>query len=148
MLYYLAYGSNLHPLRLQERDGSAKCDLLTTGNPDPQAFAALYTLATEHKNLLDEFEGVGHGYIDKPIDIIHANRPLSCFSYIAQQSHIVNNQQPYHWYKQLVILGAQYLNFPQHYIESIQAVESRNDDNTERIAQHNALIERMVSYRL
>ena len=110
MIYYFAYGSNLHPMRLMERvpsaelvgvakhpnhvltfhkksnDGSSKCNMFNSGSG--LIFGAIYKLNPEHKNELDRFEGKGYGYIDNQITLEHNETEYSCFTYLAQQSHI------------------------------------------------------------
>ena len=171
MIYYFAYGSNLHPMRLMERvssaelvgviehshhsltfhkksnDGSSKCNMFHTGNESDLIHGALYKLKPEHKKALDGFEGKGHGYIDSKINLQHNEKEYPCFTYHAQQSHIVNNLKPYHWYKQLVVLGAKYLKFPDAYISSIEAVESNEDQDSNRRTEKEALIESIIKYR-
>ena len=95
-------------------------------------YGAIYKLDHEDKKELDRFEGKGYGYIDNQILLKHNGNEYSCFTYLAQQSHIVDNLKPYHWYKNLVILGAQYLKFPERYISSIEEIESMEDPDQER----------------
>ena len=83
-IYYFAYGSNLHPVRLMERvpsaefvgvikqpryrlafhkksrDGSGKCNILESDSELDQVFGVIYQLNPLHKNDLDRFEGNGH----------------------------------------------------------------------------------------
>lgn len=169
MIYYFAYGSNLHPARLIERvpsaelvgvarkpkhaltfhkrssDGSSKCNMFNSETG--LIYGAIYRLNPDHKNELDKFESNGYGYIDKQITLEHNESKYNCFTYLAQKSHIVGNLNPYHWYKKLVILGAQYLQFPDAYISSIEAVESIEDPDTSRRKEKEELIERIINYR-
>lgn len=171
MIYYFAYGSNLHPLRLKERvpsaelvgvaknpchklifhkrgrDDSAKCNMRNTGHESDLVCGAIYKLNPEHKDELDRFEGNGYGYVDKEITLEHNGDEHTCFTYIAQQSYIVGSLKPYHWYKKLVIMGARYLDFPSYYISSIEAVESIEDPDHERRLENKELIERISRYR-
>lgn len=171
MIYYFAYGSNLHPVRLVKRapsaelvgvaiyphhmltfhkksnDGSGKCNILHSGSESDLIYGAIYKLSPEHKNELDRFEGKGHGYIDTQISLNHNGDEYACFTYLAQQSHIVENLKPYHWYKELVILGAQHLEFPGSYVSSIEAVESIEDPDQERRKENETLIENILNYR-
>ena len=171
LIYYFAYGSNLHPLRLSERvssarlvgpgwlsgyrllfhkrgqDGSGKCNLLRTKEESDLVYGAIYTLDRTHKPLLDAFEGRGAGYIDRQI-MVSSNTGIShCFTYLAQESHIDENTRPYHWYKKLVIQGARYLGFPTAYIASIEAVVSYNDQNISRCQAHDRLLKRIDQYQ-
>ena len=169
MIYYFAYGSNLHPMRLGERvpsaeligvakhpkhsltfhkksnDGSSKCNMFNSDSD--LIYGAIYKLKPEHKNELDKFEGKGYVYIDNQIMLKHNRNEYTCFTYLAQQSHIVDSLKPYHWYKKLVILGAQYLEFPDAYISSIEAVESMEDPDSTRRKEKEVLIESIINYR-
>ena len=171
MIYYFAYGSNLHPVRLMQRvssaeligvtehpnhkltfhkkssDDSSKCNMFNSGNESDLIYGAIYKLKLEHKNELDNFEGKGYGYIDNQIALKHNGNEYKCFTYLAQQSHIVDNLKPYHWYKKLVILGAQYLEFPGSYISSIEEVKSMEDPDSTRRKEKEELIESIIKYR-
>ena len=98
-----------------------------------------------HKRVLDGFEG--YGYEDDHIKLQHKGQNYVCFKYSAQQSHIVNNLKPYHWYKQLVVLGAKYLQFPDSYIHSIESVPSVQDPDEIRRNENELLIEKIIDYR-
>ena len=167
---YFAYGSNLHPVRLTERvpsakfvgtvelahhdlafhkksnDGSAKCNLLHTGAESDRVHGAMYTLDHEHKALLDRYEGKGSGYMDSPLKVQYQGQSCSCFTYLAQPSHIADHLQPYHWYKKLVLLGAQYLRFPHSYIAAIESVKSIDDPDESRRKEHDVLIKKMQRF--
>lgn len=169
MIYYFAYGSNLHPGRLAERvpsaqlvgtathpnhqlifhkrgkDSSAKCNMLNSETD--KIYGAIYSLEPKHKINLDQIEGNGCGYLDHEIMLVHDETEYPCFTYLAQQSHIVDDLKPFHWYKELVILGARYLGFPDPYIASIESVDSMEDPVETRIKEMEALIERISNFR-
>ncbi len=171
MIYYFAYGSNLHPVRLVERvpsaeligavtcpahrlafhkrshDGSSKCTMYHTGSESDWVHGAIYQLSAVHKKDLDRFEGRGNGYIDTCISLTLHGKEISCFTYLAQQSHITEDLKPYHWYKDLVIAGAQFLSFPAPYIAAIEAIESMDDPDPDRSKQNAQLIERILNFR-
>ena len=125
-------------------DGSSKCNLFNSGSESDLIYGAIYKLRSEHKNELDKFEGIG--YKDKQITLKHNGNEYTCFTYLAQQSHIVNNLKPYHWYKKLIILGSQYLEFPDWYISLIEAVESMEDSDPARRKEKETLIEKIINY--
>ena len=129
----------------KSNDDSSKCNMFKSETG--LIYGAIYKLKIEHKNDLDRFEGRGYGYIDNQITVKHKEIEYTCFTYLAQQSHIVNNLKPYHWYKKLVILGAQYLEFPDSYILSIKAVESMEDPDSTRRKEKEILIESIINYR-
>ncbi len=171
MIYYFAYGSNLHPVRLVERvpsaqlieaaiypahrlvfhkrshDGSSKCTMFKSGSQSDRVYGAIYQLSPEHKTELDRFEGRGFGYIDTHISLLYNGKDVSCFTYLAQPSHLTEDLKPYHWYKELVVAGAQFLAFPASYIAAIEAVESMDDPDPVRRKQNAQLLERVISYR-
>jgi AIG2-like family len=168
-LYYLAYGSNLHPVRLTERvpsatllgitrldgfqmcfhkrgqDRSAKCNLVPCSGPrlSPFPFGAIYEMDLREKARLDQIEGTGQGYHDVHIRIPFEGCPLPCFTYQAQADYIDDTLQPYHWYKTLVLLGAEYLAFPPDYLDILRNWPSMEDANTGRDRMHQDLIERL-----
>ena len=169
MIFYFAYGSNLHPVRLIERvpsaelvgvskyprhalsfhkrshDGSSKCNMFSS--EADFIYGAIYKLNPEHKDELDKFEGKGYGYIDQQITLEHNEIQYTCFTYLAQRSYIVSDLKPYHWYKKLVILGAQYLKFPDRYVSSIKAVDSIEDPDATRRKEKEELIVRIINCR-
>ena len=171
MLYYFAYGSNLHPVRLLERvpsaqlvgviklrqhrlafhkkghDRSSKCNLVRTGEESDGVYGAIYEMDSAHKEALDCIEGNGNGYHDRQLTVELHGKEHSCFTYFAQQSYIENNLKPYHWYKDLVVLGAKHLQFPDGYVRSIELIESVEDLDDARREHHDLLIEKIVNFR-
>jgi hypothetical protein len=170
LLYYLAYGSNLHPVRLRERvpsaelldvvelrhyrlafqkrgqDGSSKCNLARTGEESDAVYGAIYQIDSAHQPTLDHFEGKGKGYDDSQLRVEIHGKEYACFTYLAQPSYIEHNMKPYHWYKTLVVLGAKHLRFPDTYLHSIESIESVEDPDEERQNQHQSLIDRILQY--
>ncbi|MDH3532641.1 MAG: gamma-glutamylcyclotransferase [Gammaproteobacteria bacterium] len=153
-LRYAAYGSNLHPHRLGRRvpscdllgtsflpdhalhfhkqgmDGSGKCNIQAGG---PGVYVAIYSIAATEKPLLDTFEHAGIGYAVSTIDVPGFG---SCFTYVANDAHIVDNLDPYCWYREMVVLGCHRLGFPTAYISGITAVTPlRDPDHKRREAQ-------------
>ncbi len=167
MVHYFAYGSNLHPQRLIERvpsarllgtsilrqhrlvfhkigiDGSGKCSLIKTELEGDAVLGAIYTFEIEHKSLLDEFESLGRGYHDQKIVVEYDGMQFDCITYIAQPDFTDSSLSPFHWYKQLVLLGARHLAFPEAYIDSISRVLSIEDPDAERRALHEQLLGRI-----
>ncbi len=163
--HYLAYGSNLHPRRLLERipssrfvdtielkehrlhfhkladDQSGKCNLLTTGANGDLALAAIYEMDVEHKTLLDDFEGPGYRTTTRALSV--AGEVKDVFWYTAETEYIDDDLQPYCWYREIVILGAKFHNFPEHYLATLAAVEFIDDPNDERRTRHGRLIDRI-----
>lgn len=166
MLRYAAYGSNLHPLRLAERlpgakllgsacvpqldlafdkrsrlDGSGKCRFAPGGNG---LYVAVYVLNGPQRSKLDAIEGLGAGYDHAEIDVPGFG---PCLTYSAQPDWLDTTLSPYDWYREIVLLGAEFLEFPATYIQRIEAVASMPDPDEARAARQRALIERLRSAR-
>jgi gamma-glutamylcyclotransferase len=148
---YAAYGSNLHPLRLQKRvpstrllgisfvsgyelkfnkksniDGSGKCSIKSG---DGIVRLAVFEIKTEEKVILDKCEGLGKGYEEISID---ANHFGSCLTYIADPAVVDEALRPTDWYKEMVLLGCRSHNFPEEYIRAIEGIRSIEDRNERR----------------
>ncbi|TVS10495.1 MAG: gamma-glutamylcyclotransferase [Wenzhouxiangella sp.] len=169
-LHYLAYGSNLHPLRLRERvpsasllgvvnlsgqnvvfqkispDGSSKCDLVATGRTG-MAFGALYAIDRRHLGALDAVEGLGAGYDRHVFPLQFRGRDLRPFTYRASGTHVHPDLKPFRWYRDLVLAGASYLGLPQTYRRTLAGVSAMDDPDAVRRSDHKALLTRIRNYR-
>jgi hypothetical protein len=156
---YAAYGSNLHPLRLSRRiasarllstaflpgwslhfhkrskDESGKCNIRCGGNG---VHFAVFEISARDKLRLDEIEGVGAGYA-----AIFLRLPGlgECLSYAATESHIDESLQPYDWYRELVLVGARFHEFPDDYVDRISRVPAIEDPDADRSAREWATVE-------
>ncbi len=166
-LYYLAYGSNLHPYRLRQRvpsaelvgvvvlpgkrltfqkrsrDGSAKCMFVETGSGSHDLYGAVYSIDPGEKAALDHIEGVGFGYELNNVRVRLDGVDREAFTYAATTSHIRPELSPYHWYKELVLLGAQYHGLPASYIDAIASTVSVADPDENRVRQKAGLLDAM-----
>ena len=106
----------------KSQDGSSKCNLVCTGEESDGVYDAIYQMDSAHKQALDCFEGNGNGYHHSQLTEELHGKEHSCFTYFAQQSYIENDLKPYHWYKDLVVLGAKHLQFPNAYVRSIELI--------------------------
>lgn len=173
-LKYFAYGSNLHPVRLQKRvpeseflclaslagyqlcfhkrsdDGSAKADAWFTGSANDVIYGALYQMPARQRPVLDRYEGVGNGYEVKLLEVVADEGLHDAFIYVAQASHVDANLKPYHWYRDLVLRGAEHHDLPEQYISTIAAAESVDDTLVERNRLNQELLQaitRFTGYR-
>lgn len=166
-IHYLAYGSNLHPLRLAARvpsanvlgvveipgfllafhkrssDGSGKCLLYTEQGQHHRAYGVLYEFDTRDKAGLDVLEGNGKGYREQLVQFPLNGETYTPYLYVAQPTHIDPTLVPYHWYKNLVLAGARYHNFPANYIASIEATPSKSDPDAKRTREYEDLLRQM-----
>jgi len=139
-LYYLAYGSNLHPARLEQRlgsvlrigkaqlcgwqlhfhkrgaDGSGKGNLLETAGA--VAWGVVYQLEDKQKACLDEFEGDGYDCVNIMVKI--ADKRYQCFCYLAQVDWIEQSLLPHDWYRDLILYGARHAQSDDDYLQTIQ----------------------------
>lgn len=165
-VHYIAYGSNLHPVRLVARvpsaravdvvemrghrlafdkrstDGSAKCHVYTEEADHHTVYGALYEFDARHKPRLDAAEG--GGYRERIARVPLNGNGYRPYTYVARQSHIEPDLLPYHWYKSLVLAGARFHGFPEHYIATIEAAPSTHDPDQERVRRHERLLEDMA----
>lgn len=157
-LHYFAYGSNLHPARMQARvpsaelvevavlpdralrfckrgmDGSAKCTLVPALGS--RTFGAVYRLDESEKPLLDRAEGLGQGYEEHWQGLPLRDGVVRAFHYYAADDYVDETLQPFHWYKELVLAGARYHGFPETYVAAVEGIDSIEDPDAERNSRH------------
>lgn len=166
-VHYLAYGSNLHPLRLAARvpsaravgivempgyllafhkrsiDGSGKCLIYTEEGEHHKMYGVLYKFDDREKANLDALEGSGNGYCEQLVQFPLNGETYTPYIYVAQSTHIDPALIPYHWYKNLVLAGAKYHNFPAEYIAVIEATPSKADPDAKRTQDNEHLLRQM-----
>ncbi len=155
-MLYFSYGSNMSRKRLSDRvqsarfiavamlskhelkfhkiskkDGSGKCDISETGNPDDIVIGVAYDIDESEKPELDKKEGLHYGYEEKTVEVTSVEGELlSAITYYAK--NIDSSLKPYHWYKEHVVRGAKENGLPEHYIQIISSIESMDDPNLDR----------------
>ena len=158
-MLYVAYGSNLHPLRLAQRlpksrfagtaaiaglrlrfhkrskDQSGKCNIVAG---DGSIHVAVYEMDGQEKAELHQIEGVGNGYSVAEIEVPGFGE---CFTYIATASFIDDRLRPYSWYKELVLAGCDALGLPIDYIARIREVTTIDDPDSARHANNMEIVE-------
>ncbi|MFB6260335.1 MAG: gamma-glutamylcyclotransferase family protein [Thiohalorhabdaceae bacterium] len=164
-LHYLAFGSNLHPIRLGERvpsarllgrveltgyrlafhklgaDGSGKGNLVHTGRKSDIAVGALFEMGGDEKPNLDAAEGAG--YRDDTMPVRCQGKQYEAFVYLGEDPYIDPDLRPYGWYRDLVWHGARFNGAPTEYLEEIAAVAAVEDPDPERRDRNRALVERI-----
>ena len=126
-----------HSLRFHKKsvDGSAKCDIMHTRNPDDIVYGVVYEMLASEKQILDQIEGLGSGYDEKHVSVIlPQGAELEVVTYFA--TDIDASLRPYHWYKEHVIRGAREHALPDEHIAAIESITSITDPD-----QDNHLIE-------
>lgn len=167
IVHYLAYGSNLHPLRLAARvpsarvigvvdmagyrlafhkrsvDGSGKCLIYTEQGERHKMYGVLYEFDAREKANLDVLEGNGKGYFEQLVQFPLNEQTYTPYIYVAQSTHIDSTLVPYHWYKKLVLAGARYHRFPPEYVAAIEATPSKADPDAKRTQENENLLRKM-----
>ena len=166
-LFYLAYGSNLHPQRLAVRipsctfvattvltgyalrfhkrggDGSGKCDALRTRNTGDELPGAVFRMAAADKPLLDEIEGAGYR-VDIQVVVV-AGEEVQAFMYVAEADYIEAQLQPFQWYKELVYHGARFHDFHPQHLDLIHRTPAIEDVDPERHSRNQRILALMCS---
>ncbi len=163
---YFAYGSNMHLNRLRQRvgevrvrgravldgyrlafhkkakDGSAKCDVLRTGESVHLVHGVIYELDPAQKEVLDHYEGLGRGYEAHRLPLRTDGGTTQALAYVAHADHIDSGLVPYSWYKAFVSHGARGHGLPREYIAMIEAVPATADpDPARHAANHRVLVD-------
>ena len=158
MLRYAAYGSNLHPERLQRRipsarllgtarvrgwsmrfnksgrDGSGKCNIVRA---DDAIHVAVFAMTAGQRPILDRIEGLNRGYRAAELDVPGYGL---CFSYRAEDAHVDDVLAPYSWYKALVVAGCELHRFPRRYVRNIRDVGQARDPDIARHGRHMRIV--------
>lgn len=161
LMRYAAYGSNLHPLRLQARvpsarllgtgrlpgwalrfhkrgtDGSGKGSIVEAGG---SVYVAVYEMSDDGMSVLDRIEGIDTGYRRASVGMPGFG---ACDTYLARPSHIDDALQPYDWYREMVLVGARVHGFPDGYVERICEIVTCTDPDAARRQANWALAERL-----
>ncbi|GAB2538722.1 gamma-glutamylcyclotransferase family protein [Rhodanobacter koreensis] len=164
--YYLAYGSNLHPYRLeartpsakavaliklagqrltfhkQSKDGSGKCNLIE--DKVSVAYGVLYEIDSSEMPALHASEGPG--YIQQQVKVVLDGQVRMAIVYIAAPGSIGHDLLPYDWYRDLVVLGADFYSFPVDYLAELRGISSLIDPDNHRAQSNQGLISRMQQH--
>lgn len=160
---YFAYGSNMLTARLRERvpsatailvgqlaghvlrwdkrslsDGSGKCDAEATGRQQDVVWGVLFELDAKDKPALDQAEGLGAGYLEKPVRILTDTGVVDAVTYYATNKD--PTLRPYQWYKALVIAAAREHGLPARYRSGLELVVTVSDPDHARTRGYGALL--------
>ncbi len=131
-----------HQMRFHKKskDGSGKADAYRTDSPFDVVWGVVLKVNEEDKARLDTAEGLGHGYLERVVDVTErSGRSYAASMYYADMQAIDSSLRPYSWYLRLVLEGARAHNLPPEYIDSLEAVETSEDSVPERAAEAQGL---------
>jgi len=120
------------------RDSSGKCDAEETGDASDRVYGVRYSTDKSEKPRLDDAEGLGSGYKEKPVKVVTATGVVPAVMYYATSKDA--SLKPYHWYKALVVAGAVEHGLPFPYVELLRTVDSVQDADATRRAEHERLL--------
>jgi hypothetical protein len=100
--------------KVSHKDGSGKCDAEATQHEEDRVYGVVYELDKLEKRELDPVEGLGHGYAEKTVTVVSVSpgaKPIpEAVMYYATEKRA--GLRPYHWYKAIVVAGAQEHELP------------------------------------
>jgi gamma-glutamylcyclotransferase len=160
-LYYLAYGSNLHPDRLRRRilwcqpvgqvelpgyqlrfhklgrDGSGKATLVPAASSADHAHGVVYRIHRLTKPALDLAE---QGYRTVQLEVALGERRQKVFTYLADPALLCTDLVPFTWYKELVLAGARYHRLPKPYVAWLRTAAADADPDADRQQRLSSLL--------
>jgi len=155
-LFYFAYGSNLHPMRLRARtpsasvlgrarlrgyclgfhkrgrDQSAKCNARRTGQGGDMVHGVVYRIARGERRMLDRAEDLGQGYDRVRLRVSVGGRQRVVFAYLARHEAIRDGLRPFDWYLEYVQRGARHHGLTGRYLQRLQREVSVRDWSSAR----------------
>lgn len=120
-------------------DGSGKCDVFFTGDPDHQVHGVLFEISESEKERLDRVEGLHHGYEEKMVEVITTSGTVLAVTYYA--TVIDGEVRPYEWYKRYVVEGAIEYGLPDSYVQLLRSVDAIKDPDQDRHQRETRIVE-------
>ncbi len=112
------------------RDGSAKCDVLATGQPHDAVWGVLYEIDAAERPQLDEAEGLGRGYQQRTVQVLSAAGTVAAGVY--QATDIDAALRPFDWYVAYVLHGAREHGLPADYLRELETIQAVVDADAMR----------------
>ena len=125
--------------------GSAKCNAVRSGDQQDVLWVAVFEILSDEKRNLDYAEGRGKGYHEEWTHKTLSGGKVKGLMYIADTAVIDDTLKPYDWYKEMVVFGAKYHEFPVDYIDDIQKIECISDDYSARADKKWKIVDEMKS---
>lgn len=119
--------------KVSKKDGSAKGNIVYTGNNDDIVWGIIYEISEEEKKALDREEGLGRGYRQEVVSITTSEgNEMDALAYIADIRAIRNGLLPFDWYRDMVITGAKKNGLPEDSITALENFKYKFDNDEER----------------
>ncbi len=126
---------NGRALRFHKRsdDGSGKCDVYETGIAGDVVWGVVFEVPDAEMNQLRTAEGSGHGYHESPVRVEYPDHSTDdVTAFVADADAINVSLQPYVWYLDLVLAGAEEHELPEKYVRVLRAVHAVPDPKPHR----------------
>ncbi len=123
-------GHELRWHKVSKKDGSGKCDIVKSDVEGASVFGVLYEISSGDKSALNRAEGLGHGYDEVQIAVLHNGAEITVAAYKATKTNPAI--LPYTWYKALAVFGAREHGLPAAYIALLEAAPATEDPNRKR----------------
>jgi gamma-glutamylcyclotransferase len=131
-------GYELRWHKLSKKDGSGKCDVVSSAIPNAAVLGVLYEIAEGDRAALDREEGLHKGYDATEVQVLLNGVLKVARSY--QATEINSTLQPHTWYRALVVAGAREHGLPANYIARLEAVPATDDQDRARHDRNMCLI--------
>ncbi|HET7313371.1 gamma-glutamylcyclotransferase family protein [Salinisphaera sp.] len=162
-MYYFAYGSNMCTARLARRvpsvapigpawldghrlrwhlignDGSGKCNVVETGNPEDRVHGVLFELDAARLEALHAAEGPAYDFLELATG--HAEGPLPAAIYRGRPAWLDDTLMPFDWYRDFVVGGAAEHGLPEDWIAGLAEVAVAADPDRRRAAENRLILD-------
>jgi len=112
------------------RDGSGKCNVVAQSASD--VYGVVYRMDIKQRGSLDRAEGSGYGRKPLVVTGLSDGRRYRVFLYLARTLSVGDALQPYDWYRDFVLIGAEQHGLPEAYVTELRQVAVRADPNGRR----------------
>lgn len=118
------------------KDGSGKANVQPRA--DGEVWGVLYTIPDKHLDILDNGEGSGY-YREKMVVYLTDDTVTEAWVYLAREPSNDPLLRPYTWYKRFLVEGAREHELPTQYIEKLERIDAKEDENQERDREKRSL---------
>lgn len=116
--------------KTSKKDGSAKGNIIPTGNSEDTVWGVLFDIQNRDKQALDREEGLGYGYNEIAVSIATIdNKIVHALAYIADDSAIQDILLHFDWYRDMVVIGAAHNELPESYIDELKKFPFKADND-------------------
>jgi gamma-glutamylcyclotransferase (GGCT)/AIG2-like uncharacterized protein YtfP len=116
-------------------DESGKCHIVKSESANDKVEGVVFEINKDEAEKLDAFE---KGYSKKTVKVLTPSGTHDVITYVGDKTN--DRLIPYHWYKELVLAGANEHKLPSDYIAKLNEVVSKQDDDEKRRLKNEAIL--------